>query len=90
MLVLYSSVADYMACCQLALLSVVGCVAHAAGWCSCGCVVDGACCKLAHSTINGIEVLQACAFMVALLMQLACAIVMALSVAGAHVAGWCS
>ena len=29
---------------------------------------------LAHSTINGIEVLQACAFMVALLMQLACAI----------------
>ena len=47
---------------------------HAASWCSHGGVVGCACCKLAHSTINGIEVLQACAFMVALLMQLACAI----------------
>ena len=50
----------------------VGCVVD--GWRYYGGVVDGACCKLAHSTINGIEVLQACAFMVALLMQLACAI----------------
>ena len=68
-------------------------------------VVDGACCMLAHSTINGIEVLQACAFMVALLMQLACAIALVsmallmqpagalmvvLPMAHAHVAGWCS
>ena len=53
---------------MLALMFVVYGAAGVAG------VVDGACCKLAHSTINGIEVLQACAFMVALLMQLACAI----------------
>ena len=43
MLVLYSGVADYMACCQLALLSVVGCVADAAGLRSYGSVADGAC-----------------------------------------------
>ena len=35
--------------------------AHVAGWCSCDGVADGACCKLALSTINGIEVLPACA-----------------------------
>ena len=53
---------------MLALMFVVYGAAGVAG------VVDGACCKLAHSTINGIEVLPACAFMVALLMQLACAL----------------
>ena len=30
-------------------------------WRSCAGVADGACCKLALSTINGIEVLPACA-----------------------------
>ena len=79
---------------------------HAASWCSHGGVVGCACCKLAHSTINGIEVLQACAFMVALLMQLACAIALVsmallisqlagalmvvLPMVHAHAAGWCS
>ena len=48
MLVLYSGVADYMACCQLVLLSVVGCVADAASLRYCAGVVGGACCMLAH------------------------------------------
>ena len=52
MLALYSGVADCMACCQLALLFVVGCVAD--GWRSYGSVVDDmACCKFALLFVVG-------------------------------------
>ena len=48
------------------LMQLAGVLDGVAGcWRSYGGVVDGACSQLAHSTINGIEVLPACALMMA-------------------------